>query len=405
MSHPNSPSSQPNPLETEAYIEELSVPTIDVAAIDTEATNSFADEEPDLENLNIEEPDSDEIEATAETRQAIAPLPDFPALAEADNNDGFLIARKLRQHNRELVKTVVQLEQALAESQERLQTHIARSRSADTLLDQQSENLSDTQAEIDRLNEALDHAKQEIRDHKAVITELNLKFKKSQIQLAQIERECSLLQESHSEQQHRLVAAEQEVMDLQSRLERQQRYTIQYKSALEQQQPAPEIEEPIIIAPKQSPVPKVSRIQPWSEQTLQPKPASPIVIKHEQQVSEPESPEIVERPVEEAPELVLPTEVNDELEQQLNALEMEIEAMSREQVSQTTLKVPQFSQASATPKVARKELSPRIVATPPSSLMTSPLIKNWPSPTLSPVSTQKKRASLAAVDLPSFPRR
>lgn len=378
MSNPNTPSPQPTPLETEAYVEGISSSTIDVTAIDSE-------------------------DDRAENTPAIAAP--FPSLEPSDPNDSFLIARKLRQHNRELVKTVVQLEQALAESQERLQAQITRSRSADSLITQQSDDLSGTQTEIDRLTTALSQAKQEIRDHKAVITELNQKFKKAQIQLAHIERECTLLQESHSTQEQQIIAAEQEVVDLQSRLERQQRYTIQYKSALEQQQPAQELEEPIVIAPKQAPVPKVSRIQPWSDQVAQPKSPSPILTNvNVNPEPEPDLEEIL-FPVEtEEQSLVLPPEVNDDLEQQLNALEMEVAAMSQSQEQQdaevvpSAIKVPQFSPMSISPKVARK-----VVASSPT--VSIPVANNWPSPTLNPVRTQKKRASLAAVDLPSFPRR
>lgn len=382
MSNSNLPSPQPTPLETEAYAEGMSSPAIDVTAIDSE------DDREDV------------IPAIA------AP---FPSLEPSDPNDSFLIARKLRQHNRELVKTVVQLEQALAESQERLQAQITRSRSADSLITQQSDDLNKTQAEIDRLTTDLSQAKQEIRDHKAVISELNQKFKKNQLQLAHIERECTLLKEAHSAQEQQIIAAEQEVVDLQSRLERQQRYTIQYKSALEQQQPVQDIEEQITIAPKQSPVPKVSRIQPWSEQIIQPKSPSPILTNTNvnpapELDSELDLEDILFPMEEDEPSLVLPQEVNEDLEQQLNALEVEMQAMSQSPESQEVeiappaVKVPQFPPMSISPKVARKKVTA-------SAAVSMPIANNWPSPTLNPIRTQKKRSSLAAVSLPSFPRR
>ncbi|NJN74027.1 MAG: hypothetical protein HC799_15055 [Limnothrix sp. RL_2_0] len=378
MSNSQTPSPQPTPLETEDYVEGISSSTIDVTAIDSE---------------DLREEDIPAIAAP------------FPSLEPSDPNDSFLIARKLRQHNRELVKTVVQLEQALAESQERLQAQITRSRSADALLTQQSDDLNETQAEVDHLTTALSQAKQEIRDHKAVITELNQKFKKAQIQLAHIERECTLLQESHSTQEQQIVAAEQEVIDLQSRLERQQRYTIQYKSALEQQQPIQDLEDPVVITPKQTSVPKVSRIQPWSKQVAQPKPPSPILTNVN--VSPDPEPNLEEIlfPVEaEEPSLAVSPQVNDDLEQQLNALEIEIEAMSQSKENQDiatvppAVKVPQFPPMSISPKVARKIMTS-------SPTVAIPAANNWPSPTLNPIRTQRKRSSLAAVDLPSFPRR
>ncbi len=407
MSHQNPDSQQPNPLETEAFIEDSTSQTIDVSA------TAAGSESNDSENL-----DTDTEEA------AIAPPPNLDLDIE---NDGFLLARKLRQHNRELVKTVVQLEQALAESQERLQTQIARSRNADSLLDQQADNLTGNQSEIDRLTQDLNLAKEDVREHRNMMNELNQTLKRSQTQLAQVERECTLLRESYDEQQQKLVAAEQEIHDLQARLQRQQRYAIQYKTALEQQGVnVSEIPNPPIT---KTPVPKVSRIQPWSEQPLQPKPSlssntpilnlgntEPLNIAPETQAEDQASESTSAQEIESA-SVVLPPDVNEDLEQQLQDLEAEMAAMSEATVEpqadnlpKGVLQFPKWQEPAANIPVSTTNNSAAVSPTIQRQVqqtMSAPLPtqqKNWPSPTLNPLRTAKKRASLAAVELPSFNR-
>ncbi|OKH19023.1 hypothetical protein [[Limnothrix rosea] IAM M-220] len=422
MSHQNPDSQQPNPLETEAFLEDTSSQTIDVSATAAGSeSDAIASDDITIENSN---------------NTAIAPpSPDLDI-----ENDGFLLARKLRQHNRELVKTVVQLEQALAESQERLQTQIARSRNADNLLDQQADNLTGNQSEIDRLTQDLQLAKADVREHRNMMNELNQTLKRSQTQLAQVERECTLLRESYDEQQQKLVAAEQEIHDLQARLQRQQRYAIQYKTALEKQGVKVEdITNPPIT---KTPIPKVSRIKPWSEQTLQPKPSfsssTPTVNLDEMESVEMATEELPAEPIKAEPiqneretspnveqsSLVLPPDVNEDLEQQLKALEAEMAVMSQEAATppQTNnlpkdiLQFPQFQdmpQQNISPNISPRISSPSPVSSTiqrPTQQMASASLpkpaqqKNWPSPTLNPLRTAKKRASLAAVELPSFSR-
>ncbi|AFY38191.1 hypothetical protein Lepto7376_1871 [[Leptolyngbya] sp. PCC 7376] len=409
MSHQNPDSQQPNPFETEAFLDGDSPQTIDVSAT---ATGSESSELNPLDPTALI-PSSDELEA---------------------DNDGFLLARKLRQHNRELVKTVVQLEQALAESQERLQKQIARSRNADSLLNQQADSLTGNQDELENLRENLKLAKENVREHRTMMNELNLTLKRSQTQLAQVERECTLLRESYDEQQQKLAAAEQEIQDLQARLQRQQRYAIQYKTALEQQ--GVQVDESNIPSTPiaKAPIPKVSRIQPWSEQKLEPKPLFPNnevttevdlteltsqVFPAEQQA--PIATPDIAAELQEA-SVVLPPDINDDLEQQLKDLEAEMEAMSQEVIEEpetiapkTIVQFPQLQTSvrqsntpapniaqptSPAPTIQRQPQQPMVAA---SGLPTQQ--KNFPSPTLNPLRTAKKRSSLAAVELPSFSRR
>lgn len=380
MSNSNFQSPQPTPLETEAYLELATDPAIDVSAVDAEPddTEDFA------------------LEATSLVQ------------TEA-NSDGFLIARKLRQHNRELVKTVVQLEQALAESQAKLQAQITRSRSADTLINQQAEDLSGSQTQLSRLNRELEQAKQSAQTYQEMAVVLERKLQTSQIQLAQIERECSLLQESYNEQQQKLFAAEQEIQDLQIRLQRQQSFTLQYKSALEEQANLPE---DIDIPSTNHQVPKVSRIQPWSEQLNQTPPKTQFgkVTPFPTAKAKP----IAEIPSSEAAAVILPPDVNGNLEQQLEALELEMETMSKvvdepvPPVVKAQPMPPQFPPLASIQPLSREmaiATKRHVVAPMTSNRNPLPQHKNWPSPTLNPLRPAKKLTSLASIDLPSFNRR
>ena len=407
MSHQNPDSQQPKPLETEATLEESAAQTIDVSAIAA-----------DIEEASTEDPATAINAAIANTN---AELP--------NENEGFLLARKLRKHNRELVQTVVQLEQALAESQERLQNQITRSRNADSILNQQADNLTGNQDEINRLEADLKLAKADVREHRNKINELNQTLKRGQIHLAQVERECTLLQASFDEQQQKLVAAEQEIQDLQSRLQRQQRYTIQYKTALEQQ--GVQIEDDTVPTQPKANFPKVSRIQPWSEQKPQPKPS--VFHSAPQDLDIPEettpTPAADLNPIEEITQketvteveessLILPPDINEDLEQQLQDLEAEMEEMSKDtlepaQPQTATPSVLQFPQLQTTLRQSSTPVGqPSAVQQSRPAATRQPVAaglptqqKNWPSPTLNPLRTAKKRTSLAAVELPSFNRR
>jgi hypothetical protein len=149
------------------------------------------------------------------------------------NTDWFNLARKLRQHNRELVKTVVQLEQALAESQEALQNQLMRSRSTETLLAQQSEELNNAQEQITRLFRELEASHQTGQRQQVLIENLSEQFQESQEHIAQLEQEYYLTQEALSQKSQKLEEAEKQTYNLRERLYQQEQQTLQYKSALE----------------------------------------------------------------------------------------------------------------------------------------------------------------------------
>ncbi|MEB3226271.1 MAG: hypothetical protein VKJ86_10775 [Synechococcus sp.] len=342
---------------------------------ETQANSSLSQSMPPEAEVN-HVPES----ANPDLPQTTPPTPSSAIPKPNPNNDGYVIAHKLRQHNRELVKTVVQLEEALAESQEKLQAHIIRSRNADSLISQQSDDLNVSQQQISQLGQELENAKQNARKYQEMLAELEYKFQASQTQLAKIERECALLQESYNEQQQKLFAAEQEIKDLQVRLQRQQRYTLQYKSALDECAELPATDHNHSNVEAQ--MPKTQNIQPWSES-----PSIPVPIE--------------ETPVPAIAKADPHTEAD--LDRQLAALEAEIEEMETVAPPISPIIKPTMSLKDAlqvTSPVAKRRVSAPMATPTPVQAQTS----NWPAPTLNPARAVKRPTSAALVDLPAFLR-
>ena len=147
--------------------------------------------------------------------------------------DWHKLAHKLREHNRKLLKKVFQLEQEVAETNNRIQEHTVRSQSTDMLIAQQAEEINHSQEEVAHLIQELENSQQEVHSQKILVDSLNKQLAKANEKFAQLERECALLQEKHNQQTHELLVKNQQVQELSSRLNRQQRYTLQYKAALD----------------------------------------------------------------------------------------------------------------------------------------------------------------------------
>ncbi|MDJ0717400.1 MAG: hypothetical protein QNJ54_24810 [Prochloraceae cyanobacterium] len=175
-----------------------------------------------------------------------------------NNIDWCAQAHKLRQRNRELLKTVVKLEQTIADSQEKLQSQVLRTRSTDNIVAQQTEQLNASQEQIESLNRELEAARQTAQRQQILIETLSKQLEASQEQVAQLERECALLQEDYNQQTQKVSETREQIHELHSRLQRQQRYTLQYKAALDRYLEVP--------SPASLLIPKAQPIQPWSAQ-------------------------------------------------------------------------------------------------------------------------------------------
>jgi predicted nucleic acid-binding Zn-ribbon protein len=171
-------------------------------------------------------------------------IPTSPNLVESElttipndiksNPDWFTIARKLRQQNRELMQTIVQLEKSLTDSRQELQNQKQRIISTETLVNQQGEERQKTQAQINHLVHELDAAHQTAQRQQLTNENLSEQLANTQEQFAQLQRECAFLQEECNEKTQKIMFFEQHMRELNARLHRQQRYTLQYKAALNQ---------------------------------------------------------------------------------------------------------------------------------------------------------------------------
>ena len=202
--------------------------------------------------------------------EGIANQTDPPNLA-----DLISLIQELNQCNGVLLDRVSQLEEALERSQQALQVQGERS-TEPLVAPHQAEDLTTAQAQIANLFSQLEFAHQANQRQQILTETLTAGLESSQERVAQLEREAALLQQRYNEQSQRLVQSEGSCRDLQARLQRQQRYTLQFKAALEKclEMPAPQYEGSETIAPPTDvlSLPKAQQIQPWSTpgQTVDP---------------------------------------------------------------------------------------------------------------------------------------
>lgn len=384
-------------------------------------------------------------------------------LRQTDETEWIALTKKLRQRNRTLLKQVAQLEQALAECQESFQSAIARSQGQEALLLQQTEELNASQEQATRLFNELESSHQAAQRQQNLIETLSQQLETSQQRIAQMEREGALTQQQYKEQSHKLLQTENVCQELQTRLQRQQRQTLQFKTALEKclEVPVPSYEpkaQPTIsglsqrhlknVLAAQSLLSKTQPIQPWSAQPdlfadsddIEPSSRNPVP---------PQSPSpqpleamaagqiLNQAEIETSESRTEPSVSQQEVDQQLLDDEPEL-ARVYELLSELGADLPlnpasggvndyaynpdlnqdinggfplqeDFQQEEADENGSEWEESSvdsqEDIANPEPTQRQQPLLNqpNWPSPVVYPLRPPKKLKSLAAIDLPSFP--
>ncbi len=139
----------------------------------------------------------------------------------------------LQRQNQDLLEWIAQLEASLGECQQALHMQMERSQAQDQLLAQRGQDLAETQDQMKRLFQELESSHQTSQRQQVLVETLTQKLAASQSQIAQLERDCTLAQQRYDEQAQHLAQAESISHDLRARLYRQQRYTLQFKAALE----------------------------------------------------------------------------------------------------------------------------------------------------------------------------
>lgn len=183
---------------------------------------------------------------------------------------------KLRAANNDLYQQIEHLKDQLAESEKALQWQKRRSSVAESMLNQNTQELAAAQQQIQSLFQELETAVQTIQRQQNYIETYQAELHISQQRLAKLERECALLQTNYNQQSQQVFQSENACRELRSRLMRQQRQTLQFKAALEKclEKPA-ENDSSDHTANHQtrfsrkarSLLPNVQPIQPWSAES------------------------------------------------------------------------------------------------------------------------------------------
>lgn len=191
------------------------------------------------------------------------------------------LIQELNQCNHALLDRVAQLEEAL----EQAQINANGGGSSSAAVDGEPALDAATHRKITQLLNEIEFAGQTNQRQKQVIDRLNEQLNTHKERVAQLERDCALIQKNYNQQAQQLQQSEATCADLRVRLQRQQHYTIQFKAALEkclEGAPLPVSSVPSEITPaliKRSPrwqdpiapfnappLPRSPRIQPWSAQ-------------------------------------------------------------------------------------------------------------------------------------------
>ncbi len=360
----------------------------------------------------------------------------------------------LLEQNSDLLSLVSQLEKAVEDCQGALQAQIERSHLQEEIATRQNQEIEDTRAKMGRLLQELEASHQAAQRQQILVETLSTQLETSQERIAQLERECALIQERYNEQVHLVMHTEDTCRDLRSRLHRQQRYTLQYKAALEKclDVPSPSHETQATSRRQQTPwgtanpIPKTQPVQPWSSEPSFPvvshfdsytSPA-PIVsspsasegmspISQDKQsdpesdflVSTPTSPEVATADFEfpEASTVETQTLAEGDRFIELDAFPLEAtagsQAIDAEEVlwqvlatlenTESNQVLSSGSHPTSSSRPSNPQPSKTLVTTPsdPSKQFSSP---NWPAPIVYPLRPPKHLPSLAAIDLPSFPK-
>lgn len=151
---------------------------------------------------------------------------------EPDPEDLVQLVQDLNQCNDALLLRVTELEEALERSQVALQAEIERTQTLPGSLPVGA-TPGPVQQQIAQLLSELDIANDGLRRTTIHNETLQADLEANQQRVAQLERECTLLQQRFGEKNTALHQAEETCRDLKARLHRQQRYTLQFKAALE----------------------------------------------------------------------------------------------------------------------------------------------------------------------------
>ncbi|MEM1252470.1 MAG: hypothetical protein AAGI69_08545 [Cyanobacteria bacterium P01_H01_bin.21] len=329
------------------------------------------------------------------------------------------LVRDLNECNDVLLAKVSQLEDSLERSQTALQAEIDRCGG--------DREIVQLVTELEQSNQALQH-------HKMLSESLQTELSASQKRATQLETEHAILLRQTTEQSQELLQANADRRDLRARLQRQQRYTLQFKAALEK----------CLTISQESPdsstanfdmsgltMPKADEIRPWvsalgqgrldpqlesmirgiqstsptetqlTDSTLEAEAEDQLwhdlarVVDAEEVVPDLEAPQ-ASSAEEESPQFTEPSPWGAEPTKFDSALETAETAPAAEATDATSQLSPQAAEILARIQSAKGHAV--------DTYLPAMSAQGSPSPLVKPLRPQKRIGSLAAIDLPNFPR-
>jgi hypothetical protein len=209
---------------------------------------------------------------------------DVDALEEGEPID---LVTSLEQQNQTLRDRVGFLETALEQSQTQMRSELERweslamsedesLRQKEQSIAQYMEDITVAQEKITQLFQDLEQSHRNTQRQQILNETLTIQIRSSQERQAQLERDCAQTQQRYIEQSQLVLRQEHQCRDLQARLHRQQRYTLQYKAAVEKCLEVPTTAPATTLSAlaegvgphgaltKQVTIPKPQPVQPWS---------------------------------------------------------------------------------------------------------------------------------------------
>ena len=197
---------------------------------DSESTSLKRDDRVEQQNQSPIQADKLNVENDRTLPEQVAASAASESKKQVQKMNWQKVAHKLREHNRKLYKQVFRLEQELTEISNKFNKYIEKSKSNDLLMAQQAEEIKSYQESVALFSQQLASEQQEKNNKQTVIDRLSQQDEFSQKQTAQLERECTLLQEKYNNQAYELTTKEKENQELRIELERQQQTLIEYEA-------------------------------------------------------------------------------------------------------------------------------------------------------------------------------
>jgi len=245
--------------------------------------------------------------------------------AHAQPNIGELISliQELNQCNNALLDRVSQLEEALEQTQN---ATLVQNASVIQAIAPDSADLHTLHSQVVALSSQLDLSQQISQRQQVLAETLTQQLAASQRRVAQLEQQCTRSQQRLDEQMQQLSQRESDCRDLRTRLQRQQRHTLQFKAALERcldmpadlsemlnagieaatHQPWADAQPNLAV---QSLLPKVHQIQPWSAKSggsNVPLKLDALLTRMSAQATEPDAVDLTTDQVSAAPAAIAP---------------------------------------------------------------------------------------------------